>query len=145
MKALLALAILMTSLNSLASETTVCFKRVYSADHMRANPKQLLKTLEITLTQEESLNIYISAQSKNRSNGEVLFTNGGMCGISQGTIGCEFGGDLDGYLKLEDKDQTARLEITSALKLFSKSDSAVQLKPGKDNGIYILNKVNCNH
>ncbi len=150
MKSLFALLILAFAGSAFAQETQVCFERVYSAAHMKKNPKQLVKSILVTLSQEEHLYNSVMVQTSKPIKGTTGFSSGGACSISRGGLACGFDAD-GGNFVLTDNGKTALLKISSALMLYrdnidSEDESEgrdLVLKAGATNGIYKLNSVPC--
>lgn len=147
---LIAILVLSFAGAAFAQETQVCFERVYSAEHLKKNPKQLVKAIRVTLTQEDNLYHSVDVITRRPIKGTTKFSSGGGCRISRGILNCGLDADGGNY-NLTDNGKTAVLKVSSALFLYrtnveSGDDSEgrdLVLEAGSANGIYRLNSVSC--
>ncbi len=134
-----------------AQETAICFERKYSAEHLRQNPKQQVKTIRVTLTQEDNLYNSIEIETRKPIKGHTKFSSGGGCRIATGALHCGFDADGGNFL-FDDQGKQAFLKVSSALFLYHTENSTEDesegrdliLSPGAANGVYRLNSVPCN-
>lgn len=148
---LIAILVLSSAGAAFAEETQVCFERVYSAAHMKKNPKQIVKAIRVTLTQEDNLYNAVDVETRKPIKGTTKFSSGGGCQVAgEGKLNCGLDADGGGYT-LTHNDKTATLKISSALSLYRnnvESDDESEgrdlvLSQGSTNGIYKLNAVSC--
>lgn len=134
---------------ALANETQVCFERNYSDSHLAKNPKQIVKSIRVTLTQEDHLYNSVEIRTRKPIKGTTKFSSGGACQIGRGGLHCGFDADGGNYI-LTDNGKTAVLKIKSALFLYrldagedESEGRDLMLAAGATNGIYQLNSVPC--
>ncbi len=148
---LLAFIVLTFAGAAFAQDTQVCFERVYSAAHMKQNPKQLVKAIRVTLTQEDHLYNAVDVETRKPIKGTKMFSSGGACQLGGGNIlNCGLDADGGGYT-LTQNGKTAMLKVSSALFLYRNNVESEDESEGRDlvlsagatNGVYKLNSVPC--
>ena len=147
---LIAVLVLSFAGAAFAQETQVCFERVYSAAHLKKNPKQIVKAIRVTLTQEDHLYNAVDVETRKPIKGTTKFSSGGACKLAAGKLMCGLDADGGGYTLVEN-GKTAVLKISSALFLYRnnvESDDESEgrdlvLSAGSTNGIYKLDSVPC--
>ena len=148
---MLLLAVFISSQAS-ANILQECFKRTYSAAHLRANPSQIVKTIELDLLSyqdnevqvvESSLSVETKRMIANRS---YFMTTYGCNGTNEETmknLTCSDSGQT--FRVVSRNAQSVTVRVTSPMVLAAiESDTLLTLNPGRSNGIFVLNKVSCN-
>ncbi len=154
MRYLLLLLITFNGVNAFANEFTIekCFSRTYSKRHLAKNPKQKVSGIRLAFYKDNfSTTLYTNLNFKLKGHGETIEASvGGSCDSpASGLYLCRLDEDRGSFSVKLRKDK-ALIKVTSLLtaeeiSVGANSEENIIIRPGKENGIFELDKDEMSH